>query len=471
MPAALFLACLLLAVAKPAPAAESRIDRYVQAEMRLNSIPGLSLVIVEDGAVSYSQAYGVRSAASGQAMTVDTPVELASLSKAFTALAILRLEREGLLARDSPVALYFPVLDGTDWSRVTIRHLLQHRSGLRRGHDFRIPCCGLPGDRDLGLVAERLAGSALETLPGETFSYANSNYSLLAAVIEQVSGLSFPDYMREKIFAQLGMHRTSVDEEQARLWGRADPHEWQWGRVRVSPSDFLGWYGASLVKSSAADMGVYLTSLLQPADSERLLLEAGWWERLQQPYDLGWSMETEATGTEGALVLQHTGDIWGGNTAAVLVPRRRTAVAVLANLGADRTEHIARAILLSLTGSALPPPQRMSSSEIPDVWARAFVALTAILLAAMLAYGLRVLRQVRRGLRSRRLTRWRIARTAILLSLAVALIYTAAARSGPPFAAFPSTVKVALPMLVAGVVGLLFFAAALAVLPKHQVGR
>ena len=470
---AVFLGCLLLGVGKPAQAAESQIDRYVRAEMELNSIPGLSLVIVEGGTVSYVQAYGVRSTASGQRMRVDTPVELASLSKAFTALAILRLEREELIERDYPVTHYFSVLDGAGWAHVKIRHLLQHRSGLRRRHDFQIPCCGLPREHDLSLVAERLAQTDLESPPGEAFSYANSNYSLLAAVVEQVSGLSFPEYMREKIFVPLGMHRTSLDEAQARSWGRADPHEWQWGRVLVSPSRFFGWYGASLVKSSAADMGVYLTSLLHPesTDAEAPLLGPRWWERLQEPYDLGWSVETQATGWEGGLVLQHTGDIWGGNTAALLVPRSRTAVAVLANLGVDRTNYIARAILLSLNGSALPQPQRMSSAEIPDVWARTFVALAAILLPAIVAYGLRVLRQVRHGVRTRQLTGWRIARTAVLVSLAVALIYAASAGSGPPFVAFPSTVKVALPLLVVSVAGLLFFAAALGLVPNRRVVR
>ena len=173
-------------------------------------------------------------------MRPETPIELASLSKALTALAVLRLERDGLVDRDSSVTALLPDLDRARWRSVTIRSLLQHRSGLRRKHDFLMPCCGQPGQLDLNAAAQRFADADLESSPGEASSYANSNYVLLAAIVQRASGTPFPEFMRKEVFQPLGMARTTVDEGEAQSWGKSTPHEWQWGRVRDQPVAFPG---------------------------------------------------------------------------------------------------------------------------------------------------------------------------------------------------------------------------------------
>ena len=450
-------------------AVPGEIDRYVKAEMELNGIPGLSLAVVEDGTVWYSQAYGVRSTETQEAMRVETPVELASVSKSFTALAILRLERAGRVDRDFGVARVLPELKGADWQPVTLRDLLRHRSGLRRRHDFFVPCCERPGTRDLPGAARHLAGADLASSPGETFAYANSNYVLLAAVVQRVSGVRFAPYMRETIFRPLGMRHTTTEVAEALSWGRADPHEWQWGRVRVSPSRFLGWFGSSRIKASAADMGRYMEALLDP---ESALLdvpdsESAWWEQLEPDYDLGWSVQTEAVWLDGEFVLEHTGEIWGGNTATVLAPHRRAGVAVLTNLGTNRAKRIARGILGSRVGSQLPPPRKMSRTEIPDTWALAFLASAAAFFAAVLSYGLRAWWQVQRGIRTWCPTHWGVTRALALATLAVALIHRASWGSVSHLAAFPSTVRLALPTLVASVTALLLLAATVGLAPKR----
>ena len=216
IPVALLLVCAL----DSAAAKNRSIDRFITEEMALNGIPGLSLALVEDGSVSYLRAYGVRSVQSREAMLAETPVELASLSKALTALAVLRLERDGLVQRDSSVAAILPDLDRARWRGVTIRHLLQHRSGLRRRHDFLMPCCGQPGQLDLNAAARHFAAADLESPPGERSSYANSNYVLLAAIVQRASGMPFPDFMRKEIFQPLGMDRTTTAEREAQSWIR-----------------------------------------------------------------------------------------------------------------------------------------------------------------------------------------------------------------------------------------------------------
>ena len=466
-------AVLLASAVNPLMAIDAEIHQYVRAEMELNGIPGLSLVVVEGGAVSHLRAYGVRSVESREEMRVDTPVELASVSKSFTALAVLQLERAGRLDRDDSVTGLLPELGDGKWQDVTIRDLLRHRSGLRRRHDFLISCCGLPGNLDLESVAGRMAEADLESSPGAMFSYANSNYALLAAVVQRASGVPFPEYMRDTVFGPLGMHSTTLDEAEARQREMADRHEWRWGRVEVSPSRFLGWYGSSRVKASAADMGSYLAALLDPLSrhDSAPLRRSDWWEQMEPDYDLGWSVQAEADWLDGDFVLEHTGKIWGGHTAVALVPRRHAGVAVLVNLGTDRASRIARAVLASRFGVPLPQPARMSRTENPDFWARVFLVSAAGLFAAIFWYGARVFRQVRRRIRSRQVTPWGIARATVLVGLAVKLVHSAGWAATPPHAALPTTIGIALPLLVASVTALLLLAAATGLFPRSTSRR
>ena len=465
---AILVAALLAGSAIANVAADVEIDRYVEEEMELNGIPGLSLALVEDGKVSYLRAYGVRNAETRQLIRVETPMELASVSKGFTALAILRLEQDGVVDRDSVVSAYLPEFDSGAWQRVTLSHLIRHRSGLRRRHDFLAPCCEQAANLDLDAAARMLANADLESPPGSTFSYANSNYVLLAAVVQRMSDAAFTSYMREAVFQPLGMHRTTLIDEVARSWEGASPHEWQWGRVRVSPSRFLGWYGSSRIKASAEDMGVYMAALLdsmatQAGDPDR---GGAWWDRLGPDYDLGWTVSKETEWLDDQLVLEHTGSLWGADTAVVLAPERSIGAAVLVNMGTSRAGVIARAVLRSRDGTPLPEPHRTSRMEIPDTWAQIFLLSSAAIFGGLLWYGLRVGRQVRLGARTWNAATRRIIRSVVLAILAVTLILNIYWGSEPPLPALPTTIQTALPALAASVSALLLVAAAAGLLPR-----
>ncbi len=464
------LAISLAAVLGATQAQIQRVDDYVEAEMRLNGIPGVSIAIAEEGRVSHLRAFGMRSVETGQPMSVDTPVELASVSKSLTALAVLELERAGALGRDSVATSFLPELDGGTWRGVTVRDLLRHRSGLRRKHDFLVPCCGHPGHLNLDIAPARLAEADLVGEPGDHFSYANSNYVLLAAIVERASGVRFPDYMRDGVFRPLGLQRTTLDPGQARRWDRAERHEWQWGRVRPSPSRALGWYGSSLTKSTARDMGAYMAALLAPelVRDDFPTLSSEWWVSLEPHYDQGWTVHAQADWLGGDLVLEHTGDIWGSNTAVVLAPRRRTGVAVLANLDAGRAGPLARSILIAVNGSPLPQPQKASVADRPDAWAVAFLAAAAAAFLALGWHGSRVVREVRRGHRAWDPRGMWIARSAVLVALGAWLIYRFFGNPGTPHAALPTTVGQALPALVAGATGLLLLGAVSGLAPKRR---
>ena len=437
--------------------------------MDLNGIPGLSIAVVEDGRIAGLRAYGLASVDTDARMRVETPVELASVSKSMTALAVVILEREGLIRREASVTETLPEL-GAGWSGVTLRDLLRHRSGLRRRNDFLVPCCGPAAIAGLDRTGERMAAAELASPPGETYSYSNANYVLLASVVQRASGVPFADYMDEKVFEPTGMRTATVEVAQAAEHGLADRHERQWGSVQVSPSAFVGWYGSSRVKASAADMGAFLESLQDPELKRlgTLSPEGAWWERLETEYDLGWSVQLEAGWLGGELALEHTGKIWGGSTAVVMVPRRRAAVAVLANTGCECAGRMARSILAARVDDAPLQPRGPSRAEDPDTWAQVFVVVSAVLFASMLSYGIRFGREIRAGTRHRRTTGPRLVRATILVGLAAKLVHSVGWATAPPPAALPTTIRVALPLLASTVAALLALAAGAGLFPRSK---
>lgn len=459
---------MLLMALSPAAAAEVAIDSWIEAEMALNGIPGLSLAIVDRQEEPHLRSYGVRDAESGHPMRIDTPIELASLSKAFTALALLHLEQDGLVDRNSTVGTYLPQLDRAPWTDIAVHDLLRHRSGLRRHHDFLVPCCESAQGPNLEGVVRKLAEADLVRSSQRAFSYANSNYVLLAALIQRMSRMPFSTYLQTRVFDRLGMRRTTIDEEQAHAWEASSPHEWQWGRVRPSPSRFLGWYGSSRVKASAEDMGLYMAALLDssalPAGSA--YSSGSWWDELATDYDLGWTVSRGTDWLDGDVVLEHTGSLWGADTATILAPSRGIGVTVLINLGTSRAGDMARAIVTSLRATPLPQPRSTDRTEIPDTWAMIFLIVSGGLAGVLIWYGSRLRREVRRGERTWTPTAARLVRGSFLAALVVTLVARIVQGSEPPLGALPTTIQTALPALAFSVSGLLLMAAVAGLLPK-----
>jgi CubicO group peptidase (beta-lactamase class C family) len=348
---------------------QNEVEAYLREEMELNEIPGMSVAVVKSGEVVLLRAYGVRSLLTREPMTVDTPVDLASVSKSFTALGVARLLEQGGLELDAPVERYLP--DFRADSRITVRHLLGQTSGLTRRADALVPCCGRPGEFDMSVAAHRLSEAKLSRAPGSQFRYANSNYVLLAALIERVSGEPFPAYMRARVFDPAGLSRTAVNS------GGADYHERRWGRVRPSTTRFFGWYGASMVESTASDMARYAIAML-----DRFAAPG---QTPAPPYGLGWFAHAKAEFLSGTRVLEHTGEIGSSNAAVTLALDHRIGVVVLINAGDSRAGPIARGVLARVAG--LPgPPAAAPWTQKPRYWALAVTALAAgILLAVSLA--------------------------------------------------------------------------------------
>lgn len=175
-----------------------QIDDYIANYLERNGLPVAAIVVVKDGELVYENGYGHDS--DWEPLTAKSKMRLASGSKPFTAFAVLQLVDEGKVELDEPAVNYIPelTLNDTRWNQVTVRQLLSHTSGLPN------PIIVGPADT-LKHGVSRFHDWNLQSEPGEKYAYSNANYWILAYLVEQVSGMTFADYLKQKVFSPLGM--------------------------------------------------------------------------------------------------------------------------------------------------------------------------------------------------------------------------------------------------------------------------
>ena len=187
----------------------SLIDSFIQSQMEDCRIPGFSVGIIRGNDLVYMQGYG-RADETGRAVTPQTPFVVGSVSKTMTALAVMQLAEEGKVALDKPVQTYLPsfaLADGSMAAAVTVRQLMNHTSGIPTEAEFQ--AASLRGDDETisGLVG-KFGVIAPASKPGEKFRYGNANYIILGELIQKVSGMSYGEYMKTRIFDPLEMHHS-----------------------------------------------------------------------------------------------------------------------------------------------------------------------------------------------------------------------------------------------------------------------
>ena len=213
--ASLFLIALSACASaqSPPPAAIAELRACIAGRAARDEFSGVMLV-AEQGRILWKEAYGYADAARQVANTPETRFNIASMGKMFTAVAIAQLADEGRLRFGDPIALHLPGL-APEAGAITIDELLTHRSGLR---DYLRPE-NRPVIQSARIAADLLPAALADGLafaPGSDWAYSNSGYVVLGAIVERLSGLSYPDYLQQRIFAPAGMAATSLDGTVAR---------------------------------------------------------------------------------------------------------------------------------------------------------------------------------------------------------------------------------------------------------------
>ncbi|PSK96540.1 CubicO group peptidase (beta-lactamase class C family) [Murinocardiopsis flavida] len=362
------------------------VDAYMAEYLDSTALPGATVAVTKDGSVVHTAGYGTDSA--GEPLAADTPMGLASVSKAFTGAAVMRLVEDGRVGLDEPVRTYLPEFTTADprSDRITVRHLLTQTSGLSDS-GFREKSEPAP-DSLKGAVA-RLSGVRLVADPGTEENYHNPNYHVAARMVEVVSGEPFADFLDDAVFTPLGMADTVTVDTAADVAasGVADGHVAVLGVPVSLPEPESFFNGAGGMASTADDMAAWLAAQqnggVGPGGGR--ILSAEGIEQTHTPNGtepgetkaLGW--EVGRTG-RGAPTIQHGGIQFTYTAEQALLPESGYGIAVMAGSGLGRGDAVAiMAGLIALSEGAEPPAPPAAALMAVDVVLLALGALTALL--------------------------------------------------------------------------------------------
>lgn len=315
-------------LAAPTP---QRVDSLMAGYDRPGS-PGASVVVIHDGKVAFTKAYGLSDLEAGTRASIETDYRLASLTKQFTATAIMLLAEDGKLRYDDHVSDLLPGFPayGRD---ITVRHLLTHTSGLWAYEDF-VPDTATVQVKDRDVLA--LLGRADSTYfpPGSAFRYSNSGYAVLALLVERVSGMPFARFLHDRIFEPLGMNGSVAYQEGVstvpnRAFGYSKSDG---GFTRTDQSSTSAVLGDGGIYTSVADLVHWDHAL----ETHELLPEAtrelSWTPYVLSDgkatnYGFGWFVDQD----RGRKRLTHNGETRGFTNAIIRYPSERLSVILLTN--------------------------------------------------------------------------------------------------------------------------------------------
>jgi D-alanyl-D-alanine carboxypeptidase len=347
---------MLFPASRSVVAQTDRVDEYIQVEMKKRQIPGLALVVIKNGEVVIMKGYGLANLDHDVPVTPDTVFELASLTKQFTATAIMLLVDEGKLKLDDPILQQLPN-SPVQWKGITVRHLLTHTAGLAdMENGFKSLSEG--GGRTSYTTAQMFEAATkdqLSSAPGERFQYSDVGYFLLGMIIEKASGQRYRDLLTERFFKPLGMTSSSVLDQSAILKRRATGYTLRNGQLvnirRVAQVELPSHFG---VFSSVRDLAKWDNAL----DAGKVLKEASltaMWTPAKlnssssTGYGFGWGLSVR----QGHRTITHEG-ITG--TEYTRYPDDKLTVIVLGNLGArnSRNEVKAWGLARGVAGRFIP---------------------------------------------------------------------------------------------------------------------
>ena len=321
----------VLPASAPDPAVEDTIDQ----EMAASAVPGLAYAVVTDGEITAAGARGVAERGGDTAITPETPFVIGSISKSFTALAVMQLVEAGEVDLDAGIEQYLDVFSGRPAGLVTIRQLLSHTSGfstLQGNSNPDVSDGGSQAADALERSVEARADVAPAYGPGDRWEYSNLNYQILGRLVEVAGGQEFQTYVSDRILEPLGMTHSFVADGQVHE-EMATGHTPWFGTKRPlaeSPTDRVTAPQGGVV-ASAEDLARYLTMMMNGQDD---VLSAAGKAQMMRPaggaatfYGFGWFVDS-AAGT-----VWHSGSSPGVETLATMLPAQSRAAVVLVNGG------------------------------------------------------------------------------------------------------------------------------------------
>jgi D-alanyl-D-alanine carboxypeptidase len=356
------------------------VDSIATAVLQATGVPSASVAVVRHGQVVYANAYGKANLEQGTAATPAMRYGIGSVSKQFTAAAILLLVEQGRVALDDPIAKYVPGL--TRGNEVTIRALLSHTSGYQDfwPQDYLMT----PMRRSITpqQIADRWGKQPLDFTPGTRWQYSNTNYTLAGMVVEKASGMPFWRFVQTRLLDPLRLASAKDFDANPRATDPTGYIRYAVGPLHPAPDAGSGWmWGAGMLAMTATDLARWDSTMIRQG-----LLRPSSWREMQRDVTLkngagtGYGLGVDVSMAGGHFLVEHSGEVSGFVSENMVFPEDSVAVVVLTNqdassaagaiasaitralfttedaLGADRTAK-ARAILEGLSGGTIDRAQ------------------------------------------------------------------------------------------------------------------
>jgi D-alanyl-D-alanine carboxypeptidase len=355
----LVLAAAVLTFGAAAPGQADDVDDFVNAAIRRLNIPGVAIAVVKNGTVVRIGGYGLADRERNVAPAADTVFLIGSLSKQFIATGIMVLAQDGTLSVGDRLDKHLPEVPQA-WGDITIRHLLTHTSGLPREAPAADLSKTLP-DMDVIRSAYSLP---LQWKPGDRYDYSNLGYYVLAEVITRASRTPWPEFMRRRVFAPLGMNRTTTTSDAARPADAASGYVFRDGEWSVAQT-FVALRPSGAFVSTASDLARWATAL----DGDRVLSRASkeeMWKRVvlndgdTYPYGYGWELDDFPPGghVTGVPMVRHEGTIPGFRPGFTRLPKQGLTIILLTNLDRGPVDAIIAGIAVRYAPELLTDARR-----------------------------------------------------------------------------------------------------------------
>ena len=332
------------------------IDKAAADILAKTGAPSASIAVVRDGKIVYTHAYGIANLETKLPASPQMRYSIGSISKQFTAAAIIMLAEEGKLSLDDKVIRWLP--DLTRAGDVTIRQILSMTSGYQDfwPQDYVMPMMMQPVTAPE--IAAGWAKKALDFEPGAKWQYSNTNYVIAGMIAEKVAGMPLLDYLQKRVFVPLKM--TTVSNTDAAPLGPEDPMRYlryALGPLRPAPKEGRGWmFAAGELAMTAHDLALWDISvidqtILKPESYRVLETEVELNNGVGSRYGLGVGIGM----ADGRRILSHGGEVSGFTARNEVYPDDRVAIAVLTNLDATgASEQIAAGISKTIFASTDP---------------------------------------------------------------------------------------------------------------------
>jgi D-alanyl-D-alanine carboxypeptidase len=345
---------------------QQKIDKVAADALAKTGVPSASVAVVKDGQIAYLRAYGNARLDPPAPAKPEMRYSIGSISKQFTAAAILLLQEQGKLSLDDKVGKFIPGL--TRANEVSIRQILSHTSGYQDywPQDYVMPLMLQPVTAQK--ILDTWARKPLDFEPGTKWQYSNTNFVIAGLIVEKVSGEPLLQFLQEKVFAPLNM-KSVADTDKAKL-GDTDPTgylRFALGPPRPAPKEGSGWLFAAGELAMPAedlakwDISIISQSLLKPASYREFETEVLLKNGLGTRYGLGVDVRSDF----GHRSLSHGGEVSGFTSENVVFPDERVAVVVLTNQdAADASGAIAKGIApLLLAGDDPATPEKLAQAR------------------------------------------------------------------------------------------------------------